>query len=708
METIQFRKVTDSESIQGYLHLTGLCLPDLGERFMTGESIHIEVQPLEVKLKSTFRHAGAVRSAGESVWVRARRGNISGYGEGCPRPYSAGDDMLSSVQWVQENFSTGAISFRTLDGVIRWMEKNTNLVDRYPSAWCATEMALLDLFSQEQSCSVEALLGINECKRHGRYTAVLGDDKKWKYTTVVEQYLVRGLSDFKIKLNGNLERDREKIAILYDLCEQHGVSDPRIRVDANNFWEGRAEEAIEHLKALEGRIFAVEEPVGSGDTAGISRVSTASGLPVILDESLCTLKDLSQFKNLPGKFIANIKISRVGGIIRALRLIDALEKLGWPVIVGCHVGETSLLTRAALIPAGTAGENLVAQEGAYGDYLVEREPVYPMLKFGRNGLLDLDVPYFFKNVQGLQVVPAENWNTGFGMKCRWPALLDDGNPDLLVLKMPDQYQIHYRLWGPAEGSDVLMVLHGGMDHSGWQVPLANALRAISHSISIVAPDRRGCGKNNGHGNIGSVHSVIEDVVKHIEYLKGSFKRVHLAGWCQGSQFASVAAAQAGNLLSSLILLTPGFFWNERFMSVIRIVESNISNMLTELKLRPDRSQAYIPVPMEAADFTLEDEWLDFIENDDLKTTMVTMKTVQVMNEIQELSWTAILQNMLPILTILARNDRIVDNNKVQQFLGHMFSDKDRNRMVTLDSGHAIQFEIPEKIADEIMRFIGSV
>ena len=45
-----------------------------------------------------------------------------------------------------------------------------------------------------------------------------------------------------------------------------------------------------------------------------------------------------------------------------------------------------------------------------------------------------------------------------------------------------------------------------------------------------------------------------------------------------------------------------------------------------------------PIPMEATDFTLVDEWLDFIENDDLKTTMITFKSVSIMDEIQELSW----------------------------------------------------------------------
>lgn len=387
---------------------------------MVEEPVQIDVQPLNVKLKSTFRHAGARRNMGDSIWVRVRRGKISGYGEGCPRSYSAGDDLASSVQWVRETFSAGAIGFDSLDSILEWMEKNETLIDEFPSAWCALEMAALDLFSREQSRSVEALLGIKECQRKGRYSAVLGDNSKGHYSALVGQYLARGFSDFKIKLNGNLKRDQEKITILCDLCEQHGVADPRIRLDANNLWKGRVEDAINHLKALVGDVFAIEEPVGSEDIGGTSRVGIASGLPVVLDESLCTLRDLERFKSLPGKFIANIKVSRVGGIIRALRLVNVLRESDWPVIVGCHVGETSLLTRAALIPADAAGENLIAQEGAYGDYLVEREPVYPMLKFGRGGHLDLKRPYSFKTVQGLEMVPVENWERGFGLKCRWP------------------------------------------------------------------------------------------------------------------------------------------------------------------------------------------------------------------------------------------------------------------------------------------------
>jgi len=228
---------------------------------------------------------------------------------------------------------------------------------------------------------------------------------------------------------------------------------------------------------------------------------------------------------------------------------------------------------------------------------------------------------------------------------------------------------------------------------------------MSPDITIVAPDRRGCGLNEKRGDLGTVHSGIEDVVKHVEFLKRSFKRVHLAGWCQGAQYASVAAARLGNTLSSLILLTPGFFWNERFRSVISIAEKIILKMISEFKLKPERSHACIPIPMEATDFTLVDEWLDFIDSDDLKTTMITFKSVNIMDEVQELSWFAMLQNSLPVLAIMAKNDRIVDNDKVLQFIGHFFLGENQNRLVSLESGHAIQFEKPETVATEIFNFI---
>ena len=399
------------------------------------QTLHIEAEPLRLNLKTIIRHAAATRNKGESIWVQAKRNGDSGYGEGCPRIYVTGDDLDASLTWIKENFSTGLVNFETLEDLKKWAKENEKEIDSYPSAWCAVEMAMLDLLARESDCTVEKMLGLDDGKLCSRYTAVLGNDKKKEYTTLADQYLILGISDFKIKLCGNLRRDIEKIDMLEQLSVQHHAKPMRIRLDANNLWKDRCDEAIEYIIMLGiGRIFAMEEPVRAKDAEDISKFSIATGLPVILDESLCTLEDLSLYRNIAGNFIANIKISKVGGLIRALKMIEELKKMRWPIIIGCHVGETSLLTRAALVVSGSAGDSLIAHEGAFGDYLVEREPASPMLKFGREGLLDLNSPYYLKTIQGLQVIPPESWSVGFGMQCCMPLITETATEILTFIQ----------------------------------------------------------------------------------------------------------------------------------------------------------------------------------------------------------------------------------------------------------------------------------
>ncbi len=57
------------------------------------------------------------------------------------------------------------------------------------------------------------------------------------------------------------------------------------------------------------------------------------------------------------------------------------------MIVGAQVGETSILTRAALTLASGYRTSLIAQEGAFGTHLLERDVIDPPLMFGVGGKL---------------------------------------------------------------------------------------------------------------------------------------------------------------------------------------------------------------------------------------------------------------------------------------------------------------------------------
>jgi L-alanine-DL-glutamate epimerase-like enolase superfamily enzyme len=85
--------------------------------------------------------------------------------------------------------------------------------------------------------------------------------------------------------------------------------------------------------------------------------------------------------------VLNLRVSKMGGLLRSLEVARAARRLAIPIVVGAQVGETSFLTRASLPVAREAGDLLLAQEGAFGDRLLVRDPCDPSLAFGRGGLL---------------------------------------------------------------------------------------------------------------------------------------------------------------------------------------------------------------------------------------------------------------------------------------------------------------------------------
>lgn len=670
-------------------------------------TLRLRFSELRVPLKMTFRHASAARTHGDSLWVEASRGDLSGYGEGCPRSYVTGETRASCRVWIETWAETIQRECTSLEALQHWVAEHAADIDQSPSVWCAIESALLDLLARERDQSVEEMLGLAVPGGPHRYSAVLGNDEAWKTRFLIDQYLILGVHDFKVKLGGELETDRAKLNSIAELTAWHGVTGARVRVDANNLWAEIPDAALPYLRALGTDLFGIEEPVTPRDVVQHSQLSVALDCPIILDESLCTMADLARYDGVPGRFMANLKVSRVGGVLRGLRLVEALKARGWPIIIGAHVGETSVLTRAAMLLAAAAGDSLVAQEGAFGGRLVEREPASPSLRWGRGGVLNLRQPYAEVTTEGLQLTPPTAWERGWGLSCRMGGQRWPETETVARQTMSDGYDIHYRMWGPERGSDVLVVLHGGMSHSLWQRPLAAAVRAQSE-LSVFAPDRRGCGLNGERGDLASAVRTIEDVVEHIRMLATRFDRIHLAGWCQGAQYAAVVAErlQHEGALANLLLITPGLFWNARFRSVIDMTERVVQSLLTHFDLAPGREEAFVPIPLQATDFTLSAAGLDFIDADALKTTEVTLKSVIVMDEVQERSWESILRVDLPLLAITATGDRIVDNHKVRTYLTPLFQ-APKNRWLEMETGHAVQLEQAEALAQALLEFIAA-
>ena len=342
----------------------------------------VDVRRFPVPFRLVFRHASASRSEAANVIVAARGPDgTTGYGEGCPREYVTGETVESAAAFIEKHKPSLIRQVEDLEGLRAWIRAHGDEIDANPAAFCALEIALLDLLGKIEQQPIEGLLGISRLSGTFSYSAVLGDASLSAYRQQAEQYWSMGFRDFKVKVSGDAEKDRRKLALL--TC--HGDADLRIRLDANNLWRDAAD-AIGYLKSLDAHVFAVEEPLQSGDLNGFRQVARECAVKVILDESLVRARQLKALDD-PECWIVNLRVSKMGGIIRSLEVAQEATRRGVGLIVGAQVGETSILTCAALAVMNEHRQSLVAAEGAFGTLLLEQDLTDPCLMFGRQGRL---------------------------------------------------------------------------------------------------------------------------------------------------------------------------------------------------------------------------------------------------------------------------------------------------------------------------------
>jgi len=344
----------------------------------------IEIREIRIPFNFRFKHSSAERMCTESVLVIARSVNDNfGYGEGCPRSYVTGETIESCLGFFKK-YKPSIARIETLGDIRSWLKNSKNEIDKNPSIWCAVELALLDLLAKEQTQSIEGLLALHEVDNEFFYSAVLGEGSYEQLNAQFEQYVRMRFKDFKIKLSGDLGIDKQKIELFRAL----DYKDVRVRVDANNLWK-TPNEAITFIKALDYPFFAIEEPIKVDQYNDLRVISNELNTKIILDESFLRKEQFQHIESTPNSWIINIRVSKMGGILRSLDVAKIAQKKNIKIIIGAQVGETSILTRAAITVANTYRDILLAQEGAFGTYLLKDDICKPPLMFGRKGILNV-------------------------------------------------------------------------------------------------------------------------------------------------------------------------------------------------------------------------------------------------------------------------------------------------------------------------------
>ena len=340
---------------------------------------------LQIPFRTAFKHAAAERAATEAVVAKVEsRQQICGYGEGCPRTYVTGESLESCESFLAEHCAD-LLGIGSLTALRSWADAHTAEIDRNPAAWCAIETAFLDLFGKVADVPLESLLELAPLAGSFRYTAVLGAPDAKVFTAQLEQYRRLGMTDFKLKVSGDRTTDRENIAAI------RAIPHAALRLDANNLWR-ELSDALAYLEPFQGQFWAIEEPLAANDYPALLSLGDTLGCKIILDESFCRLAQCDALVAEADRWVPNIRLSKMGGLLRSLAVAERCAAIGVRFIIGAQVGESSILTRLALALAHQMRSSLVAQEGAFGTYLLAHDVVDAPLMFGALGELPAPPP----------------------------------------------------------------------------------------------------------------------------------------------------------------------------------------------------------------------------------------------------------------------------------------------------------------------------
>ena len=320
----------------------------------------IEAIPYAIPYARPLKFASGEVRAAEHVLVRIYTDTgIWGVADTPPRPYTYGETQDSIVSVVTKVFAPQLIGLDPLDRskVQQLLRRTVN----NPTAKGALDIALWDVIGISLDTPVHKLLG--GFTDSMRVSHMLG----FKPAAELLEEALRfretyGIDTFKLKVG------RRPLSLDVEACHvlREGLgADTEIYLDANRGWT--ANEAMEVLRRTEDLgLSMLEEPCDAAEAMGRRRLVQSSSIPIVGDESVPTLGDVSRELLSGGSTAICIKTAR-SGFTEAQQILGLCEGLGVDVTMGNQID--TQVGSLATVTFGAAFEASSRRAGELSNYL---------------------------------------------------------------------------------------------------------------------------------------------------------------------------------------------------------------------------------------------------------------------------------------------------------------------------------------------------
>lgn len=307
----------------------------------------------------------------QHVFVRLRGERHVGYGEGSALQRFTGE-TTATMAHVVDDLLLPVVADRPVRAAMGRFREAAERLPGHPGAKAAVEGALLDLRAKQLGVPVADLLGTQRRTEVPLAFAIGARPAEDVVAEVVDAH-ERGFRTFKVKADGDLQDDVERVRAVVDaLDERASPAAVDVRVDANTGWE-RSERALQVIERVDDRGFVeyYEQPVAADAVTDLRSLRRHAGVPVFADEPVHDTGDVAALLAPPPAVSGVcVKLAKTGSLRELVVMGELAAEANRPVTLvsafESSLGMAANLHVAAVLPrltsAAELGADLIAED----------------------------------------------------------------------------------------------------------------------------------------------------------------------------------------------------------------------------------------------------------------------------------------------------------------------------------------------------------
>ena len=304
--------------------------------------MQVHLQPFTVHKRFALTISRGTTAQSTNLWVRIEQDDIEGWGEASPFSVNG----VQNAELLTASLEAIAPQLIPLTPFDRPAVEQVMAQANLPSAARnAIDVALHDWIGKKLNVPLWQLWG-GDCDRIVPTSVTIGisspEDARKRMRHWLSQLEPPQVRAVKIKLGSpaGIEADKAMLAAV----QTDAPAEAKVSIDANGGWSLDDALHMSHWLAQQGVTY-IEQPLPHGQEADLPRLYRESPLPIIVDESCFTSRDIPALASCVHGI--NIKLMKCGGLSEALRMVHTAQAHGLQIMFGCYSDSTLANTAAA-------------------------------------------------------------------------------------------------------------------------------------------------------------------------------------------------------------------------------------------------------------------------------------------------------------------------------------------------------------------------